>query len=115
MGYIVEIYIKIISLVGVLLEICVNFNDKLVVMPHHVVFLHDVVLNQSWLYFLVWYIVYMKFSIGDRVEYDGWEYIVSDIVEDPDNVSDPFVRIEPMQPSIMYRSASELVLCSNKT
>lgn len=47
MGYIVEIYIKIISLVGVLLEICVNFNDKLVVMPHHVVFLHDVVLNQS--------------------------------------------------------------------
>lgn len=57
----------------------------------------------------------MKFSIGDRVEYDGWEYIVSDIVEDPDNASDPFVRIEPMQPSIMYRSASELVLCSNKT
>ena len=32
---------------GVLLEIYVNFNGKLVVMPHHVVFLHDVVLNQS--------------------------------------------------------------------
>lgn len=57
----------------------------------------------------------MKFSIGDRVEYDGWEYIVSEIVDNPDNASDPFVRIEPIQPCIMYRPASELFLCSNKT
>lgn len=57
----------------------------------------------------------MKFSIGDRVECDGWEYIVSEIVENPDNAYDPFVRIEPIQPCIMYRPASELVLCSNKT
>lgn len=57
----------------------------------------------------------MKFSIGDKVEYEGSEYIVYDIVDDPDNAFDPLVRIVPIQPCIMYRSASELVLCSNKT
>jgi hypothetical protein len=52
----------------------------------------------------------MNFKKGDRVEYEGWDYIVLDIHQDPHRADDPFVQIVPIQPSIMYRSASELTL-----
>lgn len=50
------------------------------------------------------------FKVGDKVRYENWDYIVSDILEDPDRPNDPLVRLEPIQTSIMYRSASELTL-----
>ena len=50
------------------------------------------------------------FKKGDKVKHEHWEYIVSDILEDPDRPNDPLVRLEPIQPSTVYRSASELTL-----
>jgi hypothetical protein len=50
------------------------------------------------------------FKKGDKVEYDGWDYFVTDILDDPDRVDDPLIQLIPIQPSTMYRSASELTL-----
>ena len=50
------------------------------------------------------------FKKGDKVKNEHWVYIVSDILEDPDRPDDPLIQLEPIQPSKMYRSASELTL-----
>lgn len=50
------------------------------------------------------------FKKGDKVEYDGWDYFVSGILEDPSRPEDPLVQLIPIQPSVMFRSASELTL-----
>lgn len=55
----------------------------------------------------------MKFNKGDKVKHEHWEYIVSDILEDPDHPDDPLIQLIPIQPSTMYRSASELTLIEN--
>lgn len=52
----------------------------------------------------------MNFKKGDIVEYDGWDYIVLDILSDSDLPDNPLVQIVPIQPCKMYRSASELTL-----
>ena len=52
----------------------------------------------------------MKFKRGDRVEYDGWDYIVLDTIDDSDRLDDPLIQLIPIQPSKMYRWASELTL-----
>lgn len=52
----------------------------------------------------------MKFKKGDKVEYDGWDYIVLDTIDDPGRPDDPLIQLIPIQPSKMYRSASELTL-----
>jgi hypothetical protein len=50
---------------------------------------------------------------GDKVKHEHWEYIVSDILDDPDRPDDPLIQLEPIQPSKIYRSASDLVLIQN--
>ncbi|CAB5226302.1 hypothetical protein UFOVP760_81 [uncultured Caudovirales phage] len=52
----------------------------------------------------------MNFKKGDRVEYEGWDYIVLDTINDSDRPDDPFIQIVPIQPYTMYRPASELTL-----
>jgi hypothetical protein len=55
----------------------------------------------------------MNFKKGDRVEYEGWDYIVLDAIDDSDRPDDPLIQLIPIQPSKMYRSASELTLVGN--
>lgn len=52
----------------------------------------------------------MNFKKGDSVDYDGWVYIVLDTINDLGRPDDPLIQIIPIQPSTMYRSASELTL-----